>query len=287
MRRINAAIVIYVLFLIFLNVSHSDIKADSPVNIVVIIDTSDRVSNERHPDQKEQDIFILNEIVDQFYGLVDRNDIMGNIFKPHKLVFVVPDQPTVPSPPNNVMQGLTIAAPKNRDEYEPFLNRKDQFKDYIVKMYNHVQQHPQTGSDIWDWFRSKAESSFSKNHQNLIICLSDGYLNFDNDIEERRPKRTYMKVGALRDDSEAVNKIKNGNEGLSPVGNFSDFNIKFLMLEIRLREENGVKHFQDFDIIQAYWETWLNAMGIKDTKFFEQLDPRGLKNVIQNFIQSK
>lgn len=59
------------------------------------------------------------------------------------------------------------------------------------------------------------------------------------------------------------------------------------MLEIRLREENGVKHFQDFDIIQAYWETWLNAMGIKDPKFFEQLNPGGLKNMIENFIQSE
>ena len=98
-----------------------------------------------------------------------------------------------------------------------------------------------------------------------------------------------MRVGALRilPPGEAVNKIKNGNEGLRSVKNFSDLNIKFLMLEIRLREENGVMHFQDSDIIQAYWKTWLNAMGIKDTKFFEQLDPRGLKNVIGNFIQSK
>jgi hypothetical protein len=293
MRRINITLVIYTLFLIFLNVSYSDSKvSDAPVNIVVIIDTSDRVSKEKHPDQRERDIYILKEIIGQFYKLVEPTIMKGGTIKtPHSLTFAVPKQPKTKHPSGEIIRKLTITAPKKRSENPEFQKRKQELIDAIPELYDHVQQHPQTGSDIWDWFRSKAESSFSKNHQNLIICLSDGYLNFDIDIEEKRrkgTKRTYMRVGALRDDpAEAVNKIKNGNEGLSPVGNFSGFNIKFLMLEIRLREENGVMHFQDSDIIQAYWRTWLNAMGIKDTKFFEQLDPRGLKNVIENFIQPK
>ena len=91
----------------------------------------------------------------------------------------------------------------------------------------------------------------------------------------------------MRDDPQVVNKIKKGNEGLLPVGNFGNFNIKFLMLEIQLREEDGVKYFQDFDIIRAYWETWLNAMNVQDTKFFEQLGAGGLKNEIEKFIQSE
>ena len=291
MKRINVFVVMYILFLIFLSVSHSDSKAsDAPVNIIVIIDTSDRVSKERHPNQRKRDIDILKEIVDQFYKLVEPTIMKGGTIKtPHRLTFAVPDQPKPPQqlkksdPPKKIIDKLTIVAPKRRSANPEFQKKKKELIDGISELYDHVQQHPQTGSDIWDWFRSKAESSFSKNHQNLIICLCDGYLNFDIN----RPKGTDMRVGALRNDPEAVNKIKNGSEGLRPVGPFSDFNIKFLMLEIRLREANGVKHFQDFDIIQAYWETWLNAMGVKDTKFFEQLDPGGLKNMIENFIQSE
>lgn len=262
-----------------------------PLNIIVILDTSDRISKERHPNQRERDIDILNEIVDQFAKLVEPTTKKGGTIKtPHKLTFAVPDQPKPlqqskrAAPPKEIIDKLTIVAPKRRSENPEFQKKKKELIDAISDLYNHVQQHPQTGSDIWDWFRSKAESSFSKNHQNLIICLSDGYLNFD----VNRHKGTDMRVGALRKDPEAVKKIKNGSERLRPVGHyFSDFNIRFLMLEIRLREENGVKHFQDFDIIQAYWETWLNTMGIKNTKFFEQLDPGGLKNMIENFIQSE
>ncbi|RKU30367.1 hypothetical protein C6499_06555 [Candidatus Poribacteria bacterium] len=285
MKKINISVVMYILFLIFLNVSHSDSKAsDAPVNIIVIIDTSDRVCEEKHSDQRERDIDILKEIVDQFYKLVEPTIMRGGTIEtPHRLAFAVPEQPRVSDPPNEIINRLTIEAPRKRSENPAFQQKKKELIDAISELYDHVQQHPQTGSDIWDWFRSKAESSFSKNHQNLIICLSDGYLNFD----VSRPKGTDMRVGALRGDPEAVKKIKNGSEGLRPVGHFSDFNIKFLMLEIQLREANGVKYFQDFDIIQAYWETWLNTMGIKDTEFFEQLDPGGLKNMIENFIQSE
>ena len=289
MRKINITVVMYILFLIFLNVSHSDSKvSDAPVNIVVIIDTSDRVSKERHPDQRERDINILKEIVDQFYKLVEPTIMKGGTIKtPHSLTFAVPDQLKTSDPPDKIINKLTIEAPKKRSENPKFQKKKQELIDAISELYDYVQQHPQTGSDIWDWFRSQAEPSFSKDHQNLIICLSDGYLNFDIDIAKKR-RGTYMRVGALRDDPEAVNKIKNGSEGLRRlVKNFSDFNIKFLMLEIRLREEDGVKHFHDFDIIQAYWETWLNAMGIEDTKFFEQLGPGGLKNEIKKFIQSE
>ena len=289
MKRINVFVVMYILFLIFLSVSHLDSKAsDAPVNIIVIIDTSDRVSEEKYPDQRERDINILKEIIDQFYKLVEPTIMKGGTIKtPHRLTFAVPDQSKTLDPPDKIKNKLAIEAPKKRSENPEFQKKKQELIDAISELYDHVQHHPQTGSDIWYWFKSQARSPLSKDHQNRIICLSDGYLNFNIDIETNRPPGTYMRVGALRNDPNAGDKIKSGSEGLRPVGHFSDFNIKFLMLEIRLREEDGVKHFQDFDIIQAYWEKWLNAMGIKDTEFFEQLDSGGLKNMIANFIQSE
>ncbi len=285
MKRINVVVIMYILSLIFLNISYSN--NGTPVNIIVIIDTSDRVSKEKYPDQRERDISILKEIINQFYEQIQTYIERGGSIPPYRLTFAVPEQPKVSDPPNEIVNQLTIEAPKDRNGNQKFQNRKEELINAISELYDHVQQHPQTGSDIWDWFRSKAVPSFSKNHQNCIICISDGYLNFDIDIEQKRPKGTYMKVAALRDDPEAVKKIKNGSEGLRRVGPFSDFNIKFLMLEIRLREEDGVRHFQDSDIIQAYWGTWLDAMGIKAPKFFEQLDPGGVKNMIENFIQSE
>ena len=251
----------------------------------MIIDTSDRVCPEKHPDQREKDIGILKKIVDQFYELIEPEIRTGKI-KKHKLNFVVPDQPETQNPPYNITEKLTLTAPEKRSGNPEFQNKKQELIDAVSELYDYVQKHPQTGSDIWDWFRSQAEHSFSKSHQNLVVCLSDGYLTFDKQVN--RPKGTCMWVREFDDleVDEAINKIKNG-KSLHPVGNFKDFNVKFLMLEIRLRETNGVKHFQDFDIIQAYWKTWLDEMGIEDTQFFEQLDPGGLKNKIESFIQLK
>lgn len=280
----------YILFLTFLIVNHSDSQvSNAPVNIVVIIDTSDRVSKDKHPDQRERDINVLKEIIDQFYELVKPTIMKGGTIEiPHRLTFVVPDQPRSERPPDEIIKKLTIEAPKKRSENPDFQKKKKELIGAISELYDYVQQHTQTGSDIWDWFRAQAKSPLSIDHQNLIICLCDGYLNFDIDIEANRPKGTYMRVGALRDKpKEALNKIKNGSEGLLAINNFSSFKVKFLMFEIRLREQNGVKYFEDFSIIQTYWETWLNAMDIQDTQFFEQLDSRGLKNEIEEFIQSQ
>ncbi len=289
MKRINVVVVMYILFLIFFTASHSDSRvSDAPVNIIVIIDTSDRVSEEKHPNQRERDIDILKEIVDQFYKLVEPTIRKGGTIKtPHELTFVVPEQPRVPDLPSEIVNKLTIMAPKKRSENPEFQKKRKELTDAISELYGHVQQQSQTGSDIWNWFRSQAKSPLSKDYQNRIICLSDGYLNFDIDIESRRPQGTYMKVGALRNDPGAVKKIENGTEGLRPVRDFSDYNIKFLMLEIRLREEGGVPYFQDFDLIKVYWETWLNTMGIEDTEFFEQLGTGGWKNEIGKFITSQ
>ena len=55
------------------------------------------------------------------------------------------------------------------------------------------------------------------------------------------------------------------------------------MAEILLqRAENRIPYQQDFEIIKGYWETWLNAMGIKETDFIKQGRP--LRKKLQLFI---
>ena len=90
---------------------------------------------------------------------------------------------------------------------------KDALPSELLKLYEFVQGHKQTGSDIWDWFQYEAVDYLSASHQNLIICLSDGYLVFDKNIQETRRKGTYMDVRTLRDTSDWRQKIQ-GSEGL-------------------------------------------------------------------------
>lgn len=269
MPKMKMCVVVYLLFLSFLNVSEAD---PEPVNLIVILDTSDRVSIQ---EQMDSDIEIATEIVTRFDELVRRH--LKKIPKgesvqyPHRLAFVVPDQPRTPPIPANVMRHLELWDPGEENVHKEFLRQKDALLAKIPEVYASARQHKQTGSDIWDWFQSEAKDSFREGYQNLIICVSDGYLIFDEDIQLERPEGTCM---YFRD-----RKRIDMSKVLLPVEtDFSNYSVKFLMLEI------DMKNVGDFENMKKYWKTWLNAIGIKKTDFAKQ--GRWLRK-IQTFIPAE
>lgn len=305
MKQVKILVYIYAIFFSLLNINTSDGQGLNALNIVVILDTSDRVAENTHPGQMERDIAIIGEIINQFATVANEHiDNSDGLEYDDYLTVVVPGQPTVavpgqpPDPPPiplKITSRLTIEDPK--DANNPFTSladirtdledQKQALLDELPKVYAHVQQYRQTGSDIWEWFVDEAQDYFSKDAHNLIICISDGYLDFDRSIREKRDKGTYMEVEKFRGDPDWEKKIRN-SEGLSSGGkDFSPYNVKFLMTEIDLRHEkgSGAPYQEDFGIIKVYWETWLNAMGIKETDFIKQGRPlQTLRRKIQSFI---
>ena len=265
MRKMKISVVIYMLSLSLLNLGESDGKESKssvydPVNVIVILDTSDRVSKQG---QVENDIEIATEIVTQFDELVQAHlrkiDADGNeiIQYPHRLTFVVPDQPKTPAIPPKLMKKLELRDPGKENGYPEFGNQRNALLGEIPKLYDFVGKHKQTGSDIWDWFQSEAEDYFCVGYQNRIICLSDGYLIFDDDIQSARPEGTYMHLI----DGKKIDMSK----GLLPVDKgFRNYNVKFLMVEIDMKEGGN------FENMKKYWKTWLDAIGIKETDFAKQ-----------------
>ena len=285
MRKMKNFVVVCVIFFSLLNANKSEASPNG-LNIIVILDTSNRT---RHPGQIERDIEIVGEIVTEFEKVVrDHINNSDNLEYKDSLAVVVPEQPSVPPIPWAIMEKLTIEDPGGHRSLEGssgiFTDLEKQKKvllDEMPKLYEFVEQHEQTGSDIWSWFKYEAKDYFSSDHQNLIICLSDGYLYFDSNIEARRLPGTYMRVRTLRDDSNWPQKI-HGGEGLSPIGkDFSPLNVKFLMGEITLQSDSsGIPYQQDFDIIKEYWATWLNSMGIQDLDFRRRLSRKRIKSFI-------
>ena len=283
------AIVFYLTFLMILNIAAS--AEAKPVNIVIILDTSDRISDEKHPGQIERDKEIIEEIVTEFEKVTKRHILASEKLQyQDRLTIAIPNQPSVPPVPRQIIKDLAIAD-KDRDSHRSLAgintdveNRKQVFLDTLDTLYEFVRQHRHTGSDIWEWFKYEAESYFSESHQNIVVCISDGYLNFDNRIESMRISRTYMRVKELRDDPQWKQKIQ-GGEGLLTIGqDFSRYNIDFLMSEIHLQtDENNVPYQKDFQIITLYWEVWLKAMKIKSTNFGKVGHPVGQK--IRNLIE--
>ena len=258
-----------------------------PVNIIVIVDTSDRVSKAENPHQIEKDIEITENIVNVFEEKFVRPSLY--IGSKDTLAFVVPEQPGVPSISQKTLANLKIwRTRRQRAGGAPeFRKMKTNLLEAIRELYQSVSEQDQfTGSDIWSWFRDSAEAYLKPEAHNYIICISDGYLDFDHDIQIRRPKRTYIsyrQVARLREIPNWKSKFHAEKHGLLEIGkDFGNYSVKFLMVEITHR------HMLDLEIVKEYWKTWLKSMGIADSQFLPaQDDPQVVIDKITTFISAQ
>ena len=149
-----------------------------PINIVVILDTSDRVSTERSPGQAARDIEIAKDLVNFYY-----EGARLKMFQTYdRLAFVVPNQPEVPPILPEIIRRLKIWSTKKdrRCGHPCFEKIKVGLLSAIDELYQLLEKQKEfTGSDIWKWFRASGEAYLKKDMQNYIICLSDGYLDFN------------------------------------------------------------------------------------------------------------
>lgn len=239
-----------------------------PVNIIVILDTSDRVSKDKNPEQAEKDIQIAMGIISIFEEKFVRPLYIGY---PHQLAFVVPKQLGTDPIPLNITKDTGGGAPQ-------FRKMKAELIKEINGLYQGVNGKEKfTGSDIWDWFRKSAEARLQRDALNYIICISDGYLDFNADIQRNRPRRgnktTFMQVDKFRNDPNWEEKFDSERHGLLVTEEFPDFSeykdkVKLLMVEIKLRPN----FMLDRPIIEKYWRTWLAEMGITYSEFWESQD---------------
>ena len=260
-----------------------------PLNIIVILDISDRISKRENPNQTKTDVIISEGIVNLYHEhvLQQRGDLRNRV------AFVVPRQPGASQIPQEIARQLKIW-PTSQDKSagrERFDAMKAELLEAIRKLYHFAQtQNPFTGSDIWIWFRDSAKVSLKSDTLNYIICLSDGYLDFNNDIQKDRPKvgnKTsyipYSQIKKFRNTPDWKQKFHTEGHGLLEIGeDFSSYNVKFLMVEITHR------HMLDLEIVKEYWQTWLKSMGIADSQFLPtQNDPQKVIDRIKEFISTK
>ena len=291
---------LFTVFLLGLTAGCTDDKSDAKnlpskplstkfVNIIVILDISDRVAKAKNPRQAEKDIVIGEAIVNLFEDFARQQLYVGSR---HRLAFVVPEQPGVTPIPQKIIENLKIW-PQDRDRRAGaprFREMKTKLLTAINELYESVNKQGKfTGSDIWKWFRDSAEVYLKPGTLNYIVCFSDGYLDFNTDIQVRRTKKgnktnyiPYRQVARFRNNPNWKQKFHTEEYGLLDIGkgkDFSNYNVKFLMVEIAHR------HMLDLEIIKEYWRTWLKSMGITDSQFLPtQDDPQVVIDEITAFL---
>lgn len=258
----------------------SSLKA---VNIIIILDISDRIdpSDEYYrSDQIQRDIKIVEHIVYRFQEEFVRKHLGQPVLDPgpypHQLIVAVPNQFRAPSVPLEIIEQLTIKDSMKGENLDEVKTKGKQLVDAMNELYQ-WKENPFTGADIWMWFRDAVEYYLKDGYQNYIICLSDGYLDFNSDIQKGLRKGRFMQVDELRDVPNWKEKIIH----LLPIGkDLKNYDVTFVMMEINLRDE------KDDDIVEAYWKTWLNSMGISRIDLHKDIPLTQLKEVINSIIIS-
>ncbi len=258
-----------------------------PVNIIVIVDTSDRISEAKNPHQIEKDIEITKNIVNVFEEKFVRPSLY--IGSQDSIAFVVPEQPGGTSISQKILANLKIwRTPEQMAGGAPeFRKMKTSLLAAIRELYQSVNKQRQfTGSDVWSWFRDSAVVYLKPDARNYVICLSDGYLDFNHSIQIERPKGTYIsyrEIAKLRETPNWKSKFHTEGHGLLGIEkDFSDYSVRFLMVEIKHR------HMLDLEIVKEYWRTWLKSMGIADSQFLPtQDDPQTVIEKIKEFISTE
>ena len=247
-------------------------EKEYPLNIIILLDTSDRVSELKYPnialDQVLSDIRVCETIMSAFKDIVRTERFSAS---ESKLRFFVPDQQGIPIS----FEIKTKLLELGKVPIGSFRNFEDSQKNVttsIRKMYTTISDKPTeqfTGSDIWSWFAYDAKRYILPQYQNYIICLSDGYLDFNEDIQKNRKKGTYTVFNdEIRTSDTWRDKVNNEYKLLTPEGvNFSSYKYpsQFLMIGIKDRVPDG--SMRDREIIKAYWIPWLNSMGITPFDF--------------------
>lgn len=256
-------------------------KKVPPANIIVLLDLSDRLSTEKYKeDAKQQKIDDVNNcktIIKIFQDIV-RKEFYGH--SKSRLQFFIPDQQGFPI--DSVYKKELRVFEKKKSpirNYDDFTNFKDDIIGTINELYGEVLTAPQdkfTGADIWMWFKDEARHHLDPEFRNYIICISDGYLDFDEKIQGTRQKPgprkqgTYMVIDDdLRQSDNWKEEISNKLKMITPEGvNFNQFTspVQFTMIGIKSRASKNVLH--EKDIIKFYWKLWLESMSIKIHDFF-------------------
>ena len=241
-----------------------------PANIIVLLDLSDRVSVEKYGEPAEEQVNDDKDNSQIILRVFDDIVKKENYDKSQsELRFFVPDQ-----------QGFPIDSERKKKlrvfGESPIGNvsKFDEWKESLIQtrdgLYDEVLTAPEanfTGADIWSWFKEEAKRYLKPEFRNYIICLSDGYLDFDENIQRHREKGTYLTIDKdLRESDDWKKKVHDEYKLKTPPKVSFRFPVKFLMLGIKDRTPEG--SLRDRDILIAYWEPWLKSMGIEPFGFY-------------------
>lgn len=251
-----------------------------PVNISIMLDLSSRLIKKGPNDgmlQAEKDTAIIGIFGNWFIQKQFDNKLVpgDNIH-----IFIYPNPPI--GNINDLQKKLTVNMEKGKNLPLSIKNNREKlkamptnWKNAITSIYDTVLSKQEwVGSDIFGFFERYAKTNcFEKNHRNILIILTDGYIEY------------YGPDGKSGSWGKSDDGIYNGispstidlQKGITPI------NKDLSGLEVMFLEINPIK-YQDFNKIESLLTSWCNGMGIKHVEVIPTDLPANTEKAIRSFL---
>lgn len=231
----------------------------TPVNIIVLLDLSDRIDSQKHPHQAARDLLVLEDIVAAFDQMQRKQFYLRS---QDVLNIAIARQSKTSFNSLDFHDGLTIDM-QGKTSKPAFDVKRSTLDNSLKKLYQQATSDPSSGADIWSWFRDELPDLMKENAHNKVIILTDGYITFHKEVSRQRAKGSCMlepDLLTLRNSTNVAATMAEKSIGLlaHPVQLQS---LSAMLLEVT--PEKPEIHSNELEILSAYWKNWFQKMGVK------------------------
>jgi len=269
------------------SIMNDSIASSKNLNLSILIDLSDRIDPEKHPNPSmeyyQRDLEYIKAIKTGFTDhvkskkVIQLNDQMQIFFNPE------PSDPEI----NDFAKQLKVSFDKNTSK-ENIKLVDDRYASLPAKIYQSAIMDKQyIGSDIWGFLKNKVKDYCIKDkHRNILFILTDGYMFHKDSKFSEGNKTSWLTPELVK--SMKLNtsdfKTKIDDKGLRFIkANDNLDNLEVVILGINPEKGNP---FED-EVIKIYWENWLKEMKVKKYQIKDADLPSNLEPLIKKIILNK
>ena len=257
------------------------------LNIVVLLDLSDRILKEKNPSNMERDIEIVRNLTKIFKqdmaakGAYSAKGKMQVVFSP------APSNPAIAELASLLNYDLSeMQEPKAKKVVYDSIETR--FTRAMTQLYTIAQEKSEwPGCDIWRFFKDDIETYIKDGYRNVVVVITDGYIYYEKTKYQSEHKYTYLlpqnlNSEKLRGDIMKIPEIiSKNNFGLMPTGK------KYPEVEAMFLELSPSNDFpSDYDVMDIVLQNWCNEMDMKKVKVRKTDMPVNTAKVINAFFSS-
>ena len=259
-----------------------DPPKETPVNITIFLDLSDRIMPEKQSNGMQQmvkDTTLIGFVRDWFINRQVKNklsiaDKIQIVFHPEDCI------PNIDDLSKSLAMDMTIADLKSIAlNKERLINMPIVWNESLNEIYSNILSNCKKsedfpGSDIWGFFDTEVDEYIKNDYRNIIIILTDGYIFYGPD---QRP--TPNPSNSVKEYNYMEGKNFPYIEKLTPCNQNLE-NLEVLILEVNPKAK------QDFSKMKSILTNWFKEMGCKKVVIKECALPNQRKATIENFLNN-